>query len=83
LENGVMPSLAQRRMLRRYPAPSATPEGMVYARHREHGLCLVPEDYQSHVSAKRMGKYDLYPREVRDQMKEGKRRAVVLFSDSN
>lgn len=62
-------ALSRARFRRKYPTPPPTPEGMVWATHPQRGTMLVPMELLSAIAAKRMGNYDLYPREVRDAKK--------------
>lgn len=62
--------LNRARFRRKYPAPPPTPEGMVWASHPQFGTRLVPANFVNAVATKRMGNYDLYPREVRDAKKQ-------------
>lgn len=62
-------------MRRKKPkAPPPTPEGMVWRTVRNKGTLLVPAEFARLESQRKMGNYDLYPQEVRDQIKEDTRR---------
>jgi len=55
-------------------APPPTPEGMVWRTIRNEGTSLVTAEFARLESQRKMGNYDLYPQEVRDQIKENNRR---------
>lgn len=64
----------RRQWLRKYPPPQPTPPGMCW-RTIDGVTQLVSEREEQQNSIERMGKYDLYPREIRDQIKDRGRRA--------
>lgn len=63
----------RRQWLRKFPAPKPTPSGMVW-RTIDGVTQLVPAGEATENSIAVMGKYDLYPREIRDRIKERGRR---------
>jgi hypothetical protein len=65
--------LSRRRLNRLFPPPPPTPEGKVW-RTAKGRTFLADADHATEDSRRALGNYDLYPKEVRDQLKEGRRK---------
>ena len=67
-------ALSRARFLRKYPAPPPTPDGMCWRRNADGETVLIAASVATQEAIRKLGNYDLYPREVRDQIKETGRR---------